>query len=222
MPEQVQQPAPQPQVTTSQGTNWKKISLILIVVMFLISLVGVGIYLLIPRPTEKPTPTTQPQKIVTPSAKKDETADWKTYTSTRDGYSIKYPQDWIVIPEKANDGPYIRNFEPEPGPYPQGYINLRIIRIGPQIYDNLSALEWYGSLKKNGETEFNSHYVMSTLENINFNGLEAKRVKASFSEIDEEILVPHGEYVFEIIIYPFGGSEDKIAKLILSTFKFLD
>ena len=77
--------------------NWKKILLILLVVLFLISLVGVGIYLLIPKPAEEP-PTTQPQKQTTPSAKpatpsakKDETAGWKTFTNSRDGYSVKYP-----------------------------------------------------------------------------------------------------------------------------------
>ena len=46
---------------------------------------------------KKPTPT----PTVTPSTKeptttttKDETADWKTYTNEKYGYSLKYPKDW--------------------------------------------------------------------------------------------------------------------------------
>ena len=34
-------------------------------------------------------------KPATPSAKKDETEGWKTYTNASDGYSIKYPNDWF-------------------------------------------------------------------------------------------------------------------------------
>jgi dipeptidyl aminopeptidase/acylaminoacyl peptidase len=47
--------------------NWKKILLILLVVLILISLVGIGLYLLIPRLTEEPVSPTQKQ--ATPSAK---------------------------------------------------------------------------------------------------------------------------------------------------------
>ena len=107
MPEESVQPQP---TSNQKSINWKKISLILIVVLFLISLVGVGIYLLIPRPTENPTPTTQPQKIATPSAKEDETANWSILTSktiesnpevfdpTKTiNFSFKYPKDFYEV-----------------------------------------------------------------------------------------------------------------------------
>ena len=63
---------------------------------------------------------------------------------------------------------------------------------------------------------------MTTLEDYTFNGLPAKRVKDSFDEVTEVILVPHGKYVYEISIFPFGASTDDTVKEILSTFKFLD
>lgn len=48
--------------------NWKKILPLLLIGLFLISLVGVGLYLLIPKPTEGPT-AQPPTKQATPSAK---------------------------------------------------------------------------------------------------------------------------------------------------------
>ena len=103
MPEgsQTQNPQTTPLPEKSER-NWKKILLVLLPFLFLISLVGVGLYLLIPRLTEGPTPITQPQKqatpsatTATPSAKKDETADWKTYSSK--DFSFKYPPSWKQV-----------------------------------------------------------------------------------------------------------------------------
>ena len=50
-----EQPPPKPE------RNWKKILLFLLIFLFLISLVGVGLYLLIPRLTEQPTSPAQNQ-----------------------------------------------------------------------------------------------------------------------------------------------------------------
>ncbi|OGY26795.1 MAG: hypothetical protein A2Z11_02390 [Candidatus Woykebacteria bacterium RBG_16_43_9] len=47
--------------------NWKKISLILLIALFVISLIGVGLYILIPKLTQEPP--SQTQKQATPSAK---------------------------------------------------------------------------------------------------------------------------------------------------------
>lgn len=66
----------------NNSINRKKISLILLIGLILISLVGVGLYLLIPKPDKEPILTSQPQKQATPSAKKDETAGWKTFAGS--------------------------------------------------------------------------------------------------------------------------------------------
>jgi len=44
------------------------------------------------QPATQPTPT--PEVVATPTP--DPTADWKTYTNTKYGYSIKYPNDWMI------------------------------------------------------------------------------------------------------------------------------
>ena len=223
--------------------NWKKILLILLVVLFLISLVGIGLYLLIPIITEQPASPTQKQatpsaKISTPSAKKeqpkpkDETANWKVYTSTRDGYSIKYPSEWIVIPESTGGGPYFRNFDPSSKPpedpprinYPKGYLNVRVTLLKDNLClsqdDNIiKSIDWYKKLGMPDEIICGGPKFES-LEKYQFNGLDAKRAKSVFDETNEIIILPHKNHVYEIILYPYGASNNETVKLMLSTFRF--
>jgi len=51
------------------------------------------------QPAAQPTPT--PEVVATPTP--DLTADWKTYTNTKYGYSIKYPQGVIVEDDKEQN-----------------------------------------------------------------------------------------------------------------------
>jgi len=81
---------------------------------------------LTPTSTPTPTPKTSPITVVaTPSEltpTPDPTADWKTYTNTKYGYSIKYPSNWWIereyalisdIPSEVYEGP----ISPVPLPY---------------------------------------------------------------------------------------------------------
>lgn len=44
---------------------------------------------------------TQPSPLVSPEPSAEaETANWKTYSNTKYGYSFKYPPDWIIEPDK--------------------------------------------------------------------------------------------------------------------------
>lgn len=49
----------------------------------------------------KKSPTT---KVATPSAQKDETADWKIEVNEKLGYSVKYPNDWGTREECTSEG----------------------------------------------------------------------------------------------------------------------
>ena len=70
-----EQPPPKPE------RNWKKILLVLLLFLFLTSLVGVGLYLLIPKQVEEPQQQTEKQ--VTPSNKKPDTFQGKVAFSLR-------------------------------------------------------------------------------------------------------------------------------------------
>lgn len=166
--------------------------------------------------------STSSAKAATQSTEKDETADWKIYTSTRDGYSIKYPSDWILIPEKTNDGPYIRNFEPKPGGYPDGYYNLRVLRFSADTVDlgGYTVKEWYERLQDRLGGA-GSYLVAGTIMDYKVNGMDAKKAEFKFDETDEVVYLLKDPFIYEINIYPYGGTENKIIQLMLSTFKFL-
>ncbi len=159
----------------------------------------------------------------------DKYAGWGTYESVSGGYSIKYPEDWIVIKETDQDGPYIRNFDPTSGNtengYPAGYINLRV------LYEDDSAnfkartdymvKEWYEAL---GKTYVNSGavgYEPKDVKTITFNDISAKSAKSVFTETNEVIYFLKGDRLYSINLYPYGASSDSTVKLMLDSFTFL-
>ncbi len=230
---------------TKRGINWKTILISAVIGGLVVGIGALGFYLL--QGQSEDTTSTQITTTKTPidSAKQATSSaeqatisaiknGWKTYTSTRDGYSISIPGDWIVIPETFSDGPYVRNFDPstktpEDPPkinYPKDYINLRVLRSRDSsgIYYPTTAIDWYNKLgtSEQIDTPASIGLDISTLENYYLNELSAKRVKNTEAEINEFILIPHNNFVYSIIIYPYGGSTDKTVDQMLSTFKFLD
>lgn len=72
----------------------KGLAPLLIVVIIALAVSGYLIYQ--KKATSNPIPTPLPQQTPQPSpSPADETANWKTYTNAKLGYSFKYPQDWI-------------------------------------------------------------------------------------------------------------------------------
>lgn len=162
---------------------------------------------------------------------KDEYAGWSTYTSDRDGYSIKYPSDWLATAETSNDGPYIRNFDPTSRPaedpanhlnYPKDYINLRVLKYDDDIME-LTPAEWYknlGHVKVSGQSpEFN--YEPEQVSNITINNLPAKKTKMAFTETNEHIHLLKNDSLYIISLYPYGISDNTTVKKMLSSFTFL-
>ena len=92
------QPQSQP---TKQGINWKNILIGAIIGAVLVGIIGGLVLYLYQSSSEETTPTTTPKtstpsaKIPTPSAEKDETADWDTYLDSTNGVSFKYPTNWV-------------------------------------------------------------------------------------------------------------------------------
>lgn len=101
----------QPQPSSNQPSfNWKGVLVVVVIGAVLIGL-GVAIFLLLqPKPEPATTGTTKKAtpsaKTSTPSAKKDETADWKTYTDNILKFSIKYPDQIVLIDSK--EGSYVK------------------------------------------------------------------------------------------------------------------
>lgn len=164
-----------------------------------------------------PSPETKPK----PEAM-DPYINWKTFTSTRDGYELKYPPEWIVINETLNDGPYIRNMQFTGGGYPEGYINLRVLRdVGIVSGSNLTPDVWYANLGVTNVQKGPVSFSPDTVQSYAINGLDAKKAKSVFSEIDEDIFFLHNGALYEINMYPYGISENTEVKNILNSFKFI-
>ena len=220
--------------------SWSKVILTVLVIVLISGLISGALfwYLLVRQPTESTPVTTNvatnSAKTASASAKKDETVNWEIYTSTRDSYAIKYPRNWIIIPEKINDGSYIRNFDPTSKPpedpanglnYPKGYIDLRVVKDGKESgeFGNYTVKEWYEKLGTQNELDipFARDIVKGSATNFVVNGINAKKAKIKFDETDEVIYILKGSYIYQIMLYPYGATEDHTVKLMLSTFKFL-
>lgn len=96
--ENVASPQPSPSPLT-KGINWKTIIIGVVIGAILLGIGGFLVYNAYQPKKEEPTVTTTKKvtssaKPATPSAQKDETADWKVYTHKADGIKFKYPQDW--------------------------------------------------------------------------------------------------------------------------------
>ena len=99
------------QATPNNSSSKTKYILLSVFILLIIFLVGGGAYLLgvnknsssqkntnliaatsAPSPTLTPVPTIQPS----PTSSLNSTANWKTYTSTLEGLSFKYPNEWTL------------------------------------------------------------------------------------------------------------------------------
>lgn len=88
-----------------RGINWAMVALVSSIIIFILIIAIFAYWFFVLRPivesqpplptppTEEASPSAEP---ATPSAKKDETADWKTFESSKYKYSIKHPPTWVV------------------------------------------------------------------------------------------------------------------------------
>ena len=204
---------------------------VVIVIILIIALIGVLGFIFWQNFIKTKTDTVD--SIATTEIEKapevDKYADWDAYESVRDGYSIKYPEGWVVIKETDQDGPYIRNFDPtsrntESG-YMAGYINLRVLREGDsadfKVRTGYTVKEWYEALGRTYVKSGAVGYEPKDVAVITFNGISAKSAKSVFTETNEIIYFLKDDILYSISLYPYGSSSDPIVKLMLDSFTFL-
>lgn len=235
MPESVQQPVPQPQVkATPKSTNWKKVGFTLVFIAACASII-LGIYwffvlskssdnldLTGPVPKVTTKTSTESVKKATESAKKDETADWKTYENDKLGFSIKYPQNWFV---------YDNQTPPCDGKI-SGFLFVNQAKISECIFADVAPADLivrvgetpsapYGPLPKSTEYDTYTNYDFAGEKgvlNIRTEKSEGPRRK------ETAIIVNHRNNQYSIS-YPnldFKGKHEPIYDKIISTFTFLD
>ncbi len=97
------QPVPNP-VAKNPNIYTHKVfaSIGLILIGTIIGVAGVWWYMGNQTDSSSDEANTTTTKVSTTSAKTDETADWKTYTSSGSIYSIKYPSGWLYTDKPTN------------------------------------------------------------------------------------------------------------------------
>ena len=213
----------QPQPTPNQKSiNWKRV---LIVVVTAAVVIGLGLFIffiLQPEPETTSTVTTKKATpsatIATPSVKKDETTDWKIYSSKT--HSIKYPDDWVLRECEGNV-----SFAPNNsllGVCQSGHVGL------------VSTLQIdYIDYKKYLSQSDPSPYDNYLQQKTNVSGKEAIRTSGTYNGTVEGtqkgtqtiIYIVNSKdkgFMIKYFRYPEGEDYSNIFETMVSTFKFLD
>jgi|GEM_PF-6715490 len=197
----------QPTFQSEPRMNWKRILLGIIMGAIVVGVIAITFwYLTRPNETENFSITstktaTSSAKTATTSAKKDEIADWRTYTSIKYGYSIKFPAN-LGDSDEIFDNPSA----------PRTYFGKKLFLFTIEVQETGQKLQ---DLEKNLS---NPKYVrINNYDAISFsgpaNGVFEDGTKFAY------LLINKGKLYS---IY-FGNTATEIQKdQILSTFEFLD
>lgn len=172
-------------------------------------------------PTQAPVITSVPTPQPTTNLLADETADWKTYTSTKYRYSIKYPPGWSI--DDTDDGKDVDQGDPK-----------RLLAIAKSLKqkDNENFVIYLRTIDQSLE-EFCAGFIkfmpgtQLAPEDTKINDALAKRMLTE-DPFTGELFI---DYVFDYdgfrwqISFPAKnkkGTHNEIFDQILSTFKVLD
>jgi len=157
-------------------------------------------------PTEGPTP-----EIATPTP--DPIVDWKTYTNTKYGYSIKYPQEWFI--EEKEDLTKIYNRDPNIHKFE------RIREISSGVFDySIEDFIFDVDVVENVTREPN----LAQKNSIDIGGMSGIRGILTGGE-GEKILMAYlvkNNKTYNFYGRPADSNNKDIFNLILSTSKFLE
>lgn len=198
----------------------------LIILLILVSLGSLGFWAyqkyFAPSPVASPEPSSQ---AVVATATPDVTANWKTYTNVKLGFSVQYPPTWKVDnnPETTHVGEQavalINSGELGPGPgngaenqFPSHYLGITVIPSKQTIQD-------YVKLEANGDTQAlkdmdQKNLSVGTNEAISF-------IEPGAGGRGRIGVLSNGKYIFLFAFpYQYNSATDPLPNQILSTFKF--
>lgn len=163
------------------------------------------------QPGSQPTPTSMVVATPTP----DPTADWKTYTNTKYGYSIKYPEDWVML--EAATAIFHPRGETEIEPFYMFEIDVRENPTG------LTPRAWF-------EKEYSRLWeenISVSFKEVEVSGLKREEVAFILADMPiRYVLIGRGNriYLMNLIETSEIGSKEHqdMFNLMLSTFRFLE
>ncbi len=145
--------------------NWKKILLLLLTALFVVTLVGVGLYLLIPELTQEPPSKTQKQ--ATPSAESNKPAEYVLLVSIEEKLSAGNYTNGIYLldpenppPKKILDNPDYHIFEGEAGGAGDLFSGLSVSKDGKYLrWSKISRI-------KSSSTQYYARLDGPTIKNV--------------------------------------------------------
>lgn len=165
----------------------------------------VALYALLPKQTLAPTQTSQ---TVSPTSD-PATADWQTYTDTKNGFSIKYPPSWI----KQMDGERIIL-----SPFPQCQSIKNCDRMPDLIFIGKETQNHYDQARQFMKDN-NSKFT-----NISMAGYPAIETKESAGVAEgDQVWIFKNKDIYSIDLVKVGSPDnisDSLYNQILSTFRF--
>lgn len=164
-----------------------------------------------------------------PSSTPDPTADWKTYTNTKYGYSLKYPNNWVMM-----------SIEPGPADLPLNTTSRGIV-VYPSIYKSSAMARALVQLETDGpenlaykgfddwlNTMHNSFYKVESTTQEGLAGLSGETSTGTYdgygfpANIKRFALKSLNGRIYYSLTSTLeqNSVEAKIVDQILSTFKF--
>jgi eight-cysteine-cluster-containing protein len=154
--------------------------------------------------TITPTPSIHVQ--ASPTSTPNFTADWKTYKSTRSGFSMRYPSNWI---EDTTTTDYeIYAYTPHPGGSGLDGMSIRIM-------ENPRSLPLEEFLKQEKNNQFSSNNFIKETSTL---GIPLEWMidrNAPGAGGGQETLIAHGT---KVIVFYCGNCNDQLTNQILSSF----
>lgn len=218
--------------------------LILAGIVLVIALVGGAYYLgksatlksspapVVTSPASRDEQTPQPSPSSSPSL--DETANWKTYTSTKYGFTLKYPNDWEIkseneIVDSVTTKTTLQSSDLTikeiniPGVGGEQVTNGSKLEISASNNENFKSYEQLKDFMENKYTGFPLNYFTSSREII-VDGV--KSIIKSGRTVTTLALGSSFGYFFKNgvtyqLTFTNVQDDDRIFIQILSTFKFL-
>lgn len=160
--------------------------------------------------------------VATATASADSTKDWKTYTNTAEGFSVRYPTEWTAVESTSNLADSLRSIITFYSPQFQSRLNLAgeisIIRFANA--ENLSLAAYWNLVNDLG--------VTATPVPTTVNGFEAQRLdrlsnSSRFPSPRTDVHIKADGKIFGFIIQNVNGnfeSQIDTFDLIVSTFQF--
>jgi len=171
-----------------------------------------------------PTPTLSPSTPA-PSGNRspDSMSDWKTYTSEKYRYSIKYPPTWYIDPAPVGGlggSTKISSYDLEKELGRGGPVLSNELKVEVFVLENpshLDATEW---LKENsrfletGATEPRQTVVIDELT-----GVRTRTKKGIYS--DSSVFVPKGKRMYLIVATPLDSKYLEVFDLMLGSLELI-